>query len=131
MIQIPRLPGLESNPPASTADISDLEQRMGHQIPEEHRQFLLQADGFSLEGGILLYSTSEIEERNSTWRIPVYLPEYLAIGDTGGGDVILVKYNDDSAGLLICGAGAPFRDMLRKLAPSLEEWFASGCGLPE
>ena len=63
--------------------------------------------------------------------MPVYAPGYLAIGDTGGGDVILVKHDDDDAGLFIVGMGSLNPDMMRELAPSLDLWLQNGVELPE
>ena len=128
---IPTIPGLLRNPPALEESITNLERRLGHTLPNEYKLFLREADGFSLGGGLLMYSAREIEERNSTWRMPVCLPDYVAIGETGGGDVLLVAFNDQAARLLIAGSGALFPDMLRELAPSLEVWLESGCEIPE
>jgi hypothetical protein len=131
VIEIPVIPDLRRNPPASEVAIADLELRLGHSLPPQYKLFLSQADGFSIGGGLLIYSTSEIAERNSTWGVPEHLPSFLAIGDTGGSELILVDHNDSSTRLYIVGPGALFPDMMRELAPSLETWLKKGCELPE
>lgn len=131
MNKLPDVPGLDRNPPASVDAVSALEQRLGQPLPPDYRQFLLLANGASLGGGLLMYSTGEIEERNATWEVPVYAPGYLAIGDTGAGDVLLIRQSGGGSPLFIVGTGSMTPGMMRELAPSIEQWFHSGCEVPE
>lgn len=130
-MRLPNNAGLETYPPATEETLSALERRLGYALPKIYRRFLLEADGFSLDGGLLMYGTDIIEERNSTFEVAIYAPGYLAIGDTGGSEAIVIRQDDDDAALLIVGLGAMTPNKMRKLAPGLEEWLEAGCELPE
>jgi hypothetical protein len=130
-MRLPNHAGLKTYPPATEETLSDLERRLGYSLPVIYRRFLLQADGFSLDGGLLMYGTDIIEERNSTYEVAIYAPGYLAIGGTGGGEAIMIRQDDDNAALLIVDVGAMTPDMMRELAPGLEQWLEAGCELPE
>jgi len=131
MNSLPEVSGLNYSPPAPADAVAALEQRLGQPLPSEYRQFLLLANGASLSGGLLLYSTGEIEERNSTWQVPVYAPDYLAIGDTGAGDAILIHQSSRNSTLFIVGTGSMTPNMMRELGPSIEHWLNGGCEVPE
>lgn len=131
MNDLPGVPGMDTYPPASETVVLDLEQRLGQPLPTEYRQFLRLTNGASLAGGLLLYNTGEIEERNATWQVAAYAPGYLAIGDTGGGEAILLQLNSGDSRLFIVGTGSMAPEMARELAPSLEQWLVGGCELPE
>jgi hypothetical protein len=130
MTLLPDIPGLRLNPPASEEALSALEKRLGFSLPTAYRRFLRVTDGFSLGGGLLMYSTEEIEERNATYEVQIYSPGYLSIGDTGGGEAILIRQDDDEARLQIVGMGVLTPDDMRMLAPSLWQWMESGFPIP-
>lgn len=127
MIEIPAIAGMQQNAAASEDELQALEGRLGRRLTQEHRQLLSLSDGFSIGGGLLLYSTAEIEERNTTWEVQVYAPGYIAIGDTGGGDVITIFESENPSRVFVVGAGTMDPADMREVAPSIEQWLNNGC----
>lgn len=64
------------------------------------------SDGGELTHNIKIYSTSEIVERNKTYEIDLYFPEYILIGDDSGGRLILAKKSKNNF-LYFIDAGSP------------------------
>ncbi|UNK30959.1 hypothetical protein MNO09_00130 (plasmid) [Bacillus sp. N5-665] len=44
-------------------------------------------NGFSIGGGLIIYGTDDIIERNETWEVTEYANGYVAIDDDGSGKV--------------------------------------------
>ena len=131
MNELPSIPGMDWNPPAPEDAIAALEQRLGQTLPTNYKQFLQLANGASLSGGLLLFSTDLIEERNKTWEVQLYAPGFLAICGTGAGEAILILRNGIDSRLFIVGTGSMTPDMMRELSPSIEQWLNNGCELPD
>ena len=68
-------------------NVIELEERLKITFPKPYLDFLchIQADDvFEVEGsGICLYSYSDLEERNETYEVRAYEPNYLMIGQDG------------------------------------------------
>ena len=80
--------------PAREARIATVEQSLGLRIPEELREFWLEADGFTADyGSRVIWSVSHLEEQNRQFRTTpafkdLYMPfdHLLFFGDDSGGD---------------------------------------------
>jgi SMI1 / KNR4 family (SUKH-1) len=128
MINIPKVAGLIGRLPASEAELSSLESRSGGQLPPDYKDLLRQTNGFSVSGGLALYGCDEIEERNETWEVAKYCPGYVAVGDTGGGEVILLRKSDQS--VHIVGTGSMMPEDMREIGKTLNDWFAKSLPTP-
>ncbi|OYO59632.1 hypothetical protein CG709_18335 [Lachnotalea glycerini] len=71
--------------------INEYEINYGMRIPNLYKDFLKVNDGFSFDGGKILYSLNDLKEMNDNLQIHKYQPDYIAIGDDGGGLVFLMK----------------------------------------
>ena len=57
------------------------------ELPNVHKDLLKYTNGFSIGGGLIIYGTDDIIERNETWEVTEYVNGYVAIGDDGSGNV--------------------------------------------
>ena len=71
--------------------ISDFESRYKMVIPIPYKDFLQNENGISFNGGAILYSLDELKQMNEDLQIQEYQPNYLAIGNDGGGLVFLMR----------------------------------------
>ena len=131
MLALPENAHMRWNPPATDADIQAAEARLGVRFPAEYRELLRLADGAEADDrefdSLLLYGTEALDERNATWETFAYAPGFLAIGDTGGGDVLAISLSSEPAAVSIVDSGAMSPECMEELAPSLKAWLADGC----
>ncbi|MBZ4224028.1 SMI1/KNR4 family protein [Bacillus wiedmannii] len=73
---------------ASDIEIQAVENRMNVTLPNVYKELLRCTNGFSIGGGLLIYGTEHIAERNEVWEVDEYARGYVSIGDDGGGNVI-------------------------------------------
>lgn len=125
-MKIQDLPDLHSaNKGANDAEVSALEAELETTFPSVYSDLLKESNGFSLNGGLLVYSTEEVAERNETLEVQEYAPGYLAIGDDSGGQSIMLSLT--SCDLFLVDQGSMDPDDMIKLAESLPDWVSSGC----
>ena len=107
--------------------ISDFESNYGLIIPEQYKEFLKVNNGFSFDGGQILYSLNELKQMNDDWQIQKYQCNYIAIGDDGGGLVFLMK-QELSAKEVICVDASDYDVELPFCRISnFDEWYKNGC----
>lgn len=80
----------EKHRPAPTAKIEALCRKIGISRSSWIVEFWEQTDGALIDDQVLIYSVSEIEERNSTFEIYNNFKGMVAVGDDSGGRVILI-----------------------------------------
>jgi len=90
MIDLSKVPDLIRNTSARDIEIQEVEDLMKTTLPDAYKELLRYTNGFSNGGGLIIYGTEEIVERNETWEIDEYASDYVAIGDDGGGNVFLM-----------------------------------------
>lgn len=96
---------MEKHPPASPQQIAAAEQSLNTIFPQVYKATLLETNGLSTDL-VLLYGTDDIVERNETYEIAEYAQGYLAIGDDGGGRMLLMEASPDATDLVIVDMGA-------------------------
>lgn len=96
-------------------------------IPIQYQNFLKQNDGYSFEGGIILYSLTELREMNESLQIQKYQPDYLAIGDDGGGLIFLMKQEMDADEIFVVDISDYELETAFCKIIGFEEWFNGGC----
>ncbi|WP_338778768.1 SMI1/KNR4 family protein [Metabacillus sp. FJAT-52054] len=127
MIDLSNIPNLILNSPGSESEIQKIEQSMSGQLPDEYRQFLKQTNGFSIGGGIAIYGTEDIEERNETWEVDEYAKGYVAIGDDGGGNVFLMKQIREDNRVIRVDSGTMDPVHGNEISADFKEWIKTGC----
>jgi hypothetical protein len=97
-------------------------EKLGVSPDSVYGKYLLGSGGFSHEPtGVLIYSLNEVEERNETFEVKKYLPQYVMIGDDGGGTGLLIKTKDQSV-LYESGLGDLSEGAIRTLAGDFMSW---------
>ncbi|SCC68746.1 Uncharacterized protein BC10311_06171 [Bacillus wiedmannii] len=87
MINLSRVSGLIKNKRANDIEIQEIEDVMKVELPNVHKDLLKYTNGFSIGGGLIIYGTDDIIERNETWEVTEYANGYVAIDDDGSGKV--------------------------------------------
>ena len=95
MIDVTQIPGLIINKPETDINIKETESQLNMLLPHAYKTLLKQTNGCSVEGDVLLYGTEDIVERNATWEVHHYASGYVAIGDDGGGRVLLMRQAEE------------------------------------
>jgi len=96
----------EKNPPADVEKITRTTQQLSINPGSWITRFWWSCDGAMIEDVVKIYSTDEIAERQQTYEIAEYFPEYLLIGDDSGGRLILVDRSVIERFYLL-GSGCP------------------------
>lgn len=125
VLQFPDLVNSES--PASNEEIEAAQISLGMRLPQDYRRLLQVSNGFSLQSGVLIYSTSELPERNQTFEVAIYAPGCIAIGDDSGGRAIVIS--GDKEGVFLVDQGSFDPTDFDLIAPSIAEWISKGCAL--
>lgn len=83
--------------PASAADVSNVERRLGRPLPPEYRALLLESDG--LEGFVApdaylcLWRVSELPAMNKAYAVAECLPGITLFGTDGGDTAYGFRYH--------------------------------------
>lgn len=111
-------------------DLLSLDHSFGAHLPAPLQEFLKRSDGLSLGGGLLIYGSADLKERNETWEVNKYAPGYIAIGDDGGGIVFLMKLNEDDAAIYAVESGVMDPEFAEQISESLSAWVSAGMRQP-
>ncbi len=112
--------------PVEQADLGLAERVLGG-LPAEYILLLRASNGVLAENGVTLYSALDLIERNQTYEISTYAPDYLAVGDDGGGKaVLLLRTSPGLSPIYLIGHGAIGSYEPTILSESLEAWIESG-----
>ena len=129
-MKLPEQTAFHFNPPVTPDLLLKAEQEMMLAFPDQLKEFLRLTNGAG-DGGLLIYATDEIAERNESWEVAEYMPGFIAIGDTGGGEVLLIKLDPDDLTVYKVGSGVMDAEMAERVADSLEAWVESGFVIQE
>lgn len=108
-------------------EIVRLEEELGVKLPSQYRSLLLASDGMSIDGGVLVYGSTELVERNQTLEVKEYTPGYVAIGDSGEGAVFLLKLESSDSSVYVVDAGVMDVEFMTSVGKSVEDWMTQGC----
>ena len=81
MIDLTKIPNVIKNTSASDIEIQEVEDLMKVKLPNVYRNLLGYSNGFSIGGGLVIYGTEDIVERNQNWEVDEYASGYISIGD--------------------------------------------------
>ncbi|MGE6630404.1 SMI1/KNR4 family protein [Bacillus sp. NPDC077027] len=127
MINLPRIPNLLINHPASDINIKKAEAELNMVLPHAYTALLKQINGFSIDGELLIYGTEDIVERNETWEVHDYANGYVEIGDDGGGQVFLMRQAEEEKKVWIVDAGVIDPQHVEMMTLDLIKWVSDGC----
>ncbi|MCY7618014.1 SMI1/KNR4 family protein [Bacillus pumilus] len=127
MINFPQNPNSHMNEPASDKHIKEAESQLNMVLPDAYKNLLKQTNGCSVGGDVLLYGTEDITERNATWEVQQYASGYVAIGDDGGGQVLLMRLVEDEKKVWIVDAGVMDPQHAELMTGNLLKWVSEGC----
>ena len=108
-------------------NITEFEITHKLKIPSIYAEFLKKHNGFTFDGGMLLYSLDDIEEMNEAQQIQHYQPNCIAIGDNGGGLMFLMKQEDDAKEVFIVDMGDCDINTAFLKIDNFQKWFNTGC----
>ena len=139
---------VDSYSPLDMEDIRRVEGKLGFNIPEEYRDFLLRNNGgkpipnaVKYEGEYFDYVACFYGARFNTYADDIFrnveeyneyiLPHYLPIADSPSGNVYCLSLKSTDFGAVYCWdhetanyGGEPWEENMIKLAGSLNEFFA-------
>ncbi|MDQ0110643.1 SMI1/KNR4 family protein [Paenibacillus harenae] len=127
MIDLSKFPNLIPNKPVSLNEMKEVEESMNIILPNVYKELLKETNGFSVGGGLLIYGTEDIIERNETWEVKEYAEGYVSIGDDGGGNVFLMLQGEQEIEVISVDSGDMNPKNARKLASNLIDWINGGC----
>ncbi|KIL14798.1 SMI1/KNR4 family protein [Bacillus safensis] len=129
MINLPQIPHLHVNKPASDIHITEAESQLNMLLPCAYKALLKQTNGCSIGGEVLLYGTEDMAERNATWEVQQYASGYVAIGDDGGGQVFLMRLADEEKKVWMVDAGVMDPQHAELLTDNFLKWVSEGCNI--
>lgn len=117
---------LARNPPAAPEAIAAASRLLPTELPEDYAALLVQADGL-LAKHFALCSCGDLPERNATFEVGKYAPEFVIVGGDGGGSAIVMRGGPGRSPVFLVGHGAMQPEFMERLADSLAEWIDLGC----
>lgn len=127
MMNFSQIPNLHMNKPASDKHIKEAESQLNMLLPHAYKTLLKQSNGCSIGGDLLLYGTKDMVERNATWEVQQYASGFVAIGDDGGGRVLLMRQGEDEKTVWIVDAGVMDPQHAELVTEDLLSWVSDGC----
>ncbi|SFK18876.1 MULTISPECIES: SMI1/KNR4 family protein [unclassified Bacillus (in: firmicutes)] len=127
MIDLSKIPDLIKNNPASDIEIQELEDLMKMEFPNAYKDLLRYTNGFSIGGGLTIYGTEDILERNETWEVTEYASGYVSIGDDGSGNVFLMLQSADVKELLVVDSDDMDPNHATVITLDFSDWVNAGC----
>lgn len=127
MIDLSRVPNIIRSTSASDIDIQEVEDLMKTKLPNVYKKLLRHSNGFSISGGLVIYGTEDLVERNETWEVDEYASGYVSIGDDGGGNVFLMLKVEGEEAVLIVDSGDMDPNNAVVITTDFSEWVNRGC----
>ena len=117
--------------PTTQEEVARAQQALGGGFPRKYVALLHCSNGLMVPevASLILYSTEEIEERNTTFEVHTYAASWLLIGDDGGGRGIFLDRSDPDGAVYRLGLGVGDPSYAVLLAPTLADWIENGFGL--
>lgn len=102
-------------------EIDKLQSQLGYELPGEYKRLLLSLKSEQRTDGLTIYPLEDVVERNETFDVTSYWPEFLLIGDDSGGTGILITTDSADPPVFYSGLGdltLPFQ----AVSTSLSAW---------
>lgn len=127
MINLSKVSDLAKNTAASDIEIQGVENLLKLELPNVYKDLLRYTNGFSIGGGLVIYGTENLVERNETWEVDEYASGFVAIGDDGGGNVFLMFQDADEKEVLVIDSGDMNPSHSNLVTSDFNKWVNSGC----
>lgn len=127
MINLSMVSNLIKNTAASDIEIQEVENIFPKLLPNVYKDLLRYTNGFSIGGGLVIYGTEDIVERNETWEVDEYASGFIAIGDDGGGNVFLMLQDADEKEVFVIDSGDMNPSHANLVTSDFTKWVNSGC----
>jgi hypothetical protein len=108
--------------PAAEDVVTDLRSTFPN-LPADYFDFLLRSNGGEGSLGIspgyaILWGAHEVAQFNSEYEVQTYLPGYVAVGASGGGDLFVFPLSGSPAGIFGVPAIGMAPDVVDLVAPT-------------
>lgn len=120
--RIPKL--METQAPAPAAEIQQLQETLGLELPRQYQELLRESNGVSANL-VEIYPASEVPERNATYEVQQSLPCHFVFGTVNCFPLLLRKGAESP--VYEADWGWMAEEGLRVLGSSLEDWINKGC----
>lgn len=110
----------------SEQEVQGIEDKLNCKLPDWYKDILMKSNGLSINGGKIIYGIDDVVERNSTMQIRKYEPNYIAIGDDGGGMVYLMKCNANEKKIVIVDGGYIDVSEPDEIINDISKWIKGG-----
>lgn len=109
-------------------------------LPERYIKSLIDCDDDPEKickdyGDVTLFSFQEFVEAQEYLEMKKWCPNYIVIGNTGSGDVLVMKQSKDENSLIITGAGnllpQYFISPFCRFLPDFDDWLKRGCPIAD
>ena len=115
--------------PAVEDAVTDLRRQFPN-LPAEYFAFLLSSNGGEGFLGIspgyaVLWGAQEVVPFSSEYEVQLYLPGYVAVGTSGGGDLLVFPFSGSPAGIFVVPAIGMAPDVVDLVAPSFSAFTAA------
>lgn len=127
MINLSKVSDLAKSTAASDIEIQEVENLLKLELPNVYKDLLRYTNGFSIGGGLVIYGTENLVERNETWEVDEYASGFVAIGDDGGGNVFLMFQDADEKEVLVIDSGDMNPSHSNLVTSDFNKWVNSGC----
>ncbi|WP_438298530.1 SMI1/KNR4 family protein [Sporosarcina sp. FA15] len=127
MIDLSNVPDLIKNNPASDIEIQQVEDQMKIKLPNVYKELLRYTNSFSIGGGLVIYGTGDLVERNETWEVDEYASGHVSIGDDGGGNVFLMLRGAKEKEVVVVDSGDMNPNHATAITSDFSKWVNSGC----
>ena len=117
------------NSPASEAAVSTLRGQFPH-LPSDYFEFLLRSDGGEgflgiSPGYFVIWSAHEVVQFTREYELHIYLPGYVCVGSSGGGELFVLPISGSPVGLFMVPAIGMAPDVVAIVAPTFSQFVAA------
>ncbi len=96
------------------------------ELQDQYLDLLAARGGEFLSNRVLLYGVDDLIERNETYQSKEYCPGFIAIGDDGGGRMIVIALGSEPSPVYIADMGSMDEEYFDQIATDLASWLAGG-----
>ena len=116
-------------PPASEADLAQLEEKLGFRLPDDYRAFLLVADGYDgdvrVKGYARLWPSRQVASDNDGYQVRSYVPDLALIGSNAGPTAYGIDRHDGQPWFVSIPFMPMQRNEIRRLGATFTEFLAA------
>ncbi|MCB2309229.1 SMI1/KNR4 family protein [Clostridium estertheticum] len=112
--------------PATREEVIEVEKEFGFKLPNVYKEFLYVTDGLSTNESISIFGTDEIIDMNRSYEVQKYADGYVAIGNSGGDDFLLMRSDEIVMEVIRVDCGVMNPAYAHPFAEDFIEWINNG-----